>query len=130
MTFAEAAKATEGNLTVKKSRDPNECTYLTWRNGPGGVRVMGEGGRVVRVSVDSANIATDLGARVGDTEDRIKSLYGARLKVSPHKYTDGHYLTVTPSDTSLRIVFETDKGRVTTFRGGKRPQVEYIEGCA
>jgi hypothetical protein len=53
--------------------------------------------------------------------------------VGPHKYTDGHYLTVRPveaSDTTHLIVFETEGQVVQRFRGGRRPQVEYVEGCA
>jgi len=53
------------------------------------------------------------------------------MQVRPNKYTAGQYLIVTPrSDTAYQYVFETDKGRVTTFRGGRVPQVRYVEGCA
>ena len=86
---------------------------------------------VARVDVDSAGVATAAGARVGDTEERVKGLYAGRVAVSPHKYEEGNYLTVTPdADTTYAIVFETSKGRVTRFRGGRRPQVEYVEGCS
>ena len=98
-----------------------------------GVLVMLEGGRVVRVEVDSGGAATAEGARIGDTEARIGELYPGRVTVLPHKYTDGHYLYVRPaepSDTTRLIIFETDGRVVTRFRGGQKPQVEYVEGCA
>jgi hypothetical protein len=64
----------------------------------------------------------------------VESLYTGRLRVLPHKYTDGHYLIVplgTGPDSLSRLVFETDeKGRVSTFRAGLYPQVEWVEGCA
>jgi hypothetical protein len=54
-------------------------------------------------------------------------------KVEPHKYTDGPYLVQPPAaatGSAYRIVFETDGRRVTRYRAGMRPQVEYVEGCA
>ncbi|MFL5569051.1 MAG: hypothetical protein ACJ772_00590, partial [Gemmatimonadaceae bacterium] len=62
---------------------------------------------------------------------RIKSLYAGRLTTTPHKYTPGaHYLTVTsPSDPNARIVFETDGSKVTEYRSGRTPAVEYVERC-
>ena len=93
---------------------------------------MIEGLRVMRVDVTSAGIATSQGAQVGDSEARIRNLYGALVSESPHKYTAGKYLTVTPlaaSDSSFRLIFEIGDGRVTRYRSGKRPQVEYVEGC-
>jgi hypothetical protein len=100
---------------------------------PPGVRVMLEDARVVRVEVDSGSVPTPEGARIGDTEARIQQLYSGRVQVQPHKYTDGHYLVVRPaaaSDTTHLLLFETDGRVVTRFRGGQRPQVEYVEGCA
>jgi hypothetical protein len=89
-----------------------------------------EGG-VARVAVDRAGVATASGARVGDTEERVASLYPGRVRVTPHKYEEGgHYLTVNAADdSSFAIVFETSKGRVTRYRAGRRPAVEYVEGC-
>ena len=112
--------------------DTTGCGYLAWADGPPGVRVMVEGGRVARVDVDSGGVATALGARIGDAESRVQSLYAGRVAVTPHKYTDGHYLVVTPSapgDSAYRLIFETAAGRVTRYRAGRRPAVEYVEGC-
>lgn len=133
MNLGEASTALGVALHLPNGTDTGGCAILPWPGGPAGVRMMAEAGRIVRVDVDSNTIATAEGARVGDTEERIQSLYPGRVTVTPHKYTDGHYLTVTPAspaDSAFRIVFETLRGRVTTFRAGRRPQVEYIEGCA
>ncbi|HZF68866.1 MAG TPA: hypothetical protein VEZ47_12565, partial [Gemmatirosa sp.] len=88
-------------------------------------------GRIARVDVDTLPVATSVGARVGDDEARIDSLYAGRVTVRPHKYEAGRYLVVTPdrADTTLAIVFETSGGRVTRYRAGRRPMVEYVEGC-
>jgi hypothetical protein len=131
MTVAAASAALGGALAVPAGGDTASCTYARWRGGPPGVRVMIAEGRIARVDVDSSRVATATGVRVGDDESRVQSLYPARVVVSPSKYEKGHVLTVTPSagDSTLAIVFETVGGRVTRYRAGRRPEVEYVEGC-
>jgi hypothetical protein len=92
---------------------------------------MVEGGRIARFDVDSGRVRTAAGAGIGDTEDQVRRLYSGHVSITPQKYTAGHYLTVTPdaADSSYAIVFETSGGKVTRFRAGRRPQVEYVEGC-
>ena len=92
---------------------------------------MLENNKVARIEVRNGSTATSTGARIGDTEARIKSLYPGRVTVTPHKYLpNGHYLTVTPADGSAnRIVFETDGKVVTNYRTGEMPAVGYVERC-
>jgi hypothetical protein len=85
-------------------------------------------GKVVRVDVITAGIPTAAGARVGDTEQRVRDLY-PDVRTEPHKYTDGHYLVV-ESNPGRRLVFETDGARVTRYRAGAIPQVDWVEGCS
>jgi hypothetical protein len=137
MTAAQA-KLALGHFKVVPSdstapADSMACTYAISARLPAGVKVMMEGARVVRVEVDSGRAATAEGARIGDTEARIQQLYPGRVTVGPHKYTDGHYLTVRPADASDNmhlLVFETDGKVVLSIRGGQKPQVEYVEGCS
>ena len=98
---------------------------------PDGVGVMVVKGKVARIDVDTGAVTTEEGAKIGDTEDRIKTLYGDDLQVKPHKYTDGHYLIVKGDSTTAgkEIVFETDGQKVTMFRAGRLPEVEWVEGC-
>ena len=110
----------------------DDCHYTVPAGAPIGLRFMAESSRVVRVDVDSAGPATDRGARVGMTEAEIARLYPAGLRTMPHKYVSGgHYLVFTPAgaDSAFRIVFETDGRRVTTYRAGVEPAVEYVERC-
>ena len=131
MTLAEAATALRGALVIPAGADTAGCNYMEWRGGPAGVRVMVEGGRVARVDVDTVGIRTAAGAGVGDTDEQVQRLYPGRVAVSPHKYETGHYLTVIDgADTAFALVFETKGGKVTRYRAGRRPQVEYVEGCA
>ena len=138
MTFDEARAALGGDLrmndaVVGMDDGPDRCDHPRSGRLPAGVLVMVDGRRVVRVQVDSASIATAEGARIGDTEARIRQLYPGRVSVQPHKYTDGHYLVVRPaeaSDTTHLLIFETDGRVVERFRAGQKPQVEYVEGCS
>ena len=99
---------------------------------PEGVGVMVVKGKVARIDVDTGAVTTEDGAKIGDTEDRIKTIYGDELQIKPHKYTDGHYMIVKGDSASAgkEIVFETDGKRVTMFRAGRLPEVEWVEGCS
>ena len=132
MTAREAVATLQGAGVGATADSSTTCHYLKW-SGPADVRVMLEGGVVARVEVGNHDITTNEGAKIGDTEAQIQSLYPGRVTVQPHKYTKGHYLVVKPaaaSDSALRIIFETDGTRVTTYRAGKEPQVSYVESCS
>lgn len=108
------------------------CDYVALGSLPAGVRVMVEDGRIARIDVRDTVVSTQEGARVGDSEARIRQLYADRLEIQPHKYTDGHYLVVrspVPADSSFRLVFETDGKRVLEYRAGRLPPVQYVERC-
>jgi hypothetical protein len=130
MSVADARTALGGQLPEPRNR---ECDHLRPPQGPPGVLIMTVEGQVARVEVRDTTVATAAGARVGDTEARIHALYPNRVQTQPHKYVDGHYLIVRrgPGPDSLyRLVFETDRRRVTTYRGGRFPEVEWVEGCS
>ena len=131
MTPLEARTAAGGRLQLPERLGAEGCDYAAV---PGleGLTFMIENGRVVRVDVRARGIRTVEGGAVGDTEARIQELYPGRVTVSPHKYTEGHYLTVAARDAaggSVQLIFETDGSHVTRFRGGLLPQVAYVEGC-
>ena len=132
MSVSEA-RAILPRFTVPEGAEGSGCSYAATGGLPAGVMVMVNDGRIGRIDVQSGKLATAAGARIGDSEDRIATLYGQRMRVSPHKYTSGHYLTVQPSaarDSAFRTVFETDGKRVLRYRVGVRPPVEYVEGCS
>ena len=110
-----------------------DCSYVRPSGTPPGVSVMLAGGRVARVDIDSAGVTSDAGVAVGDSAAKVAGAYGARVTATPHKYVPGaEYLTVrsaSPADSSRRMVFETENGRVTRFRAGRVPEVEWVERC-
>lgn len=127
-----AAAAAALGVTPDTTAARGGCSYLRPAASPG-VKVMVNEGRVARVDVDSAGIRTAEGAGVGDAEARVRQLYAGRVAETPHKYTDGRYLTVTPAaaaDSAFRVIFETDGAKVVRYRAGRLPEVEWVEGCS
>ncbi len=129
----DEANAVVGNSLVIPAK-LSECDYVRSKNAPKGVSFMVENGKIARVDIrDDMTVKTAAGAGIGDTEERIKSLYPGQVAVQPHKYTSGHYLVVSPksaNDADMRLVFETESNKVTRFRSGKLPAVQYVEGCS
>jgi len=109
------------------------CFYQTpkWVTTPSDFAFMFEGGRFVRYDVGTAKQAAPGGGEVGMDAARIHTLYGARVSELPHKYVPGaKLLRVTAPQGNGVLVFETDtQGRVTRWRAGVPPQVDYVEGC-
>ncbi|HEX7048786.1 MAG TPA: hypothetical protein VF188_01140 [Longimicrobiales bacterium] len=131
MSTEEVARALGGAVDVPD--EPGGCDYILPPTWPQGVAVMMVDGSVARVDVWEGGTATAEGARIGSTEDEIQALYPGRVEVRPHKYTEGHYLIVTPpgpTGAERRIVFETDGRAVERYRAGALPAVEWVEGCS
>lgn len=132
MTTAEAASALGAELKLL-GPEMQPCHYVQATERPG-VAFMVIDGRIARVDVrPDSPIRTAEGAAVGDSEERIHSLYPGRVEVQPHKYVDGHYLIVrpaAPSDSTYRIIFDTDGKKVTGYKAGRMPEVRWVEGCS
>jgi hypothetical protein len=135
MTVSQATRAA-GTRLVQNGVDTSggSCFYVKPEGSLNDVAFMVTKGRISRIDVfKNSRVATVKGARVGDTEARIKSLYPGQIQITRHKYTNGHYLIFVPkdqADKNFRLVFETDGDRVTQFRSGKMPEVQWVEGCA
>lgn len=129
MTVAEASKAL-GIPLVREAQMEGDCYYVSPKQGFKDVSFMVTGKHISRVDIGGKGYATVSGARVGDTEARIMSLYKGRVKVSPHPYVDGHYLRIDMKGGKFSMIFETDGKHVTSFRAGKAEEVGYIEGCS
>jgi hypothetical protein len=78
-----------------------------------------------------ADVKTAAGIGVGATEADVAQAYGKSAKVMPSKYdAHGHTITVEPGAGKSALVFEASDGKVTTFRAGLHPAVDYVEGCS
>ncbi len=138
MNLPEAANAANTRLYVSYAGN-DSCYYLQAEGELKGVSFMVTkddaksrvkyitSDVIARVDIDNPKVTTVSGAKVGDTEAKIKSLYPGKIKVTPHTYvTNGHYLTFIPTDKAdqnYRVIFETDGQRVTRYRAGKLPEL-------
>ena len=60
------------------------------------------------------------------------TVYGKRLNNAPHPYFDkGRMLTLVSSNRQHALVMESnDPDRIITIRGGRVPEVTWLEGCS
>jgi hypothetical protein len=129
MTVSQASKALGTELVRGKGYE-DSCYYVDPKQGFKGVRFMVTNKTIARIEIESKAYATDKGAKIGDTEAKIKSLYKG-IKVSPQKYDEKkHDMEIYSADKKYLILFETNGKRVTGFRVGKAEEVGYVEGCS
>jgi hypothetical protein len=135
MTVKQAEAASGRKFTIDNTPNGETCTYAS-PNGIKGLSFMVIRGVIERADITNPRLLTLRGAKIGDTEARIKQLYPGQIKTTPHPYTGhrgGKYLTFYPKDQQdqkYRLIFETRNGKVNFFRGGYSGAVEAIEGCA
>lgn len=133
MTQSEAEDASGKELSV--GFDSGSCAYATPVNGPRGVSVMFLDGRLARIDIHEGNITTLSGIGIGSSEAEVYSTYAGQISREAHPYEGDfgwNYLIYTPEDSAdqaFSMIFETDGQKVTSFRGGEREAVGYIEGC-
>ena len=134
MTADEAKKAWGGELNGKPG--PGEiCYFLTPKSAqtPREFGFMMEADKFVRYDVGNDKEVAPGGGKRGMSVDQIRQLYAGRVTEGPHKYVKGgKYLRIKTTDESGGVLlFETDAdGKVTAWRVGQAPQVDYVEGCS
>jgi hypothetical protein len=131
MTVSQVSAALGQKFSTPTDKDEQTCFYLEPRQHPD-TAIMMLNGSVARVDVFAPDTtapmtATEKGIRIGDSEARVKQVYGQAVVVSPHHYTDGHYLTVRAGKYGLR--FETDENKVSSFYAGTLAAIALVEGC-
>lgn len=123
---------------IGEPAEGSRCHYLRAGSGGESPAFMLEDDRFVRYDVSDPDIEAPGGGRVGVQGDAIRALYAGRYEAMPHKYVEGgQYLRVTGLGTGdagggdgvLVFVVDAD-GRVSAWRAGRAPQVDYVEGCS
>jgi hypothetical protein len=128
----EAVRMAWGKDMVGGPGDPDGCYYLypqpkaqsSYR-----IAFMIEHQRFARLDVDAAGIAAPGGGQVGMSIGEIRALYPG-IAEQPHKYVEGGKNLRHAHASDSVLVFELDpNGKVTQWRVGVPPQVDYVEGC-
>lgn len=127
--FGQSLEVVEANLketALPKKREPG-CDFVKFKKYPQ-ILFMVEDGIVTRGDA-KAGVRNSAKVNVGMSLAKVKALH-PRIRIEPHKYDDnGHYLILDSTDGSAAILFEEGSGKVTDIRAGKKPSVEYVEGC-
>lgn len=127
--FGQPLKVVEATLketALPKKREP-DCDFIKFKSYPQ-IRFMVEDGIVTRGDA-KAGVRNSAKVNVGMSLARVKGLHPG-IRIEPHKYDDnGHYLILDSADGSSAVLFEEGGGKVTEIRAGKKPAVEYVEGC-
>ncbi len=132
MSAEQTRKAWGGELNGAPGAGET-CYHLSpkWASTPAEFAFMIEDDKFVRYSSESIKHIAPGDGKVGMSADEIKTLYPGRVVEQPHKYIDGKYLRIKDTESSNAIIFETDAaGKVTEWRVGVPPQVDYVEGCS
>ncbi|HEX2083691.1 MAG TPA: lectin [Xanthomonadaceae bacterium] len=135
---AEAMEQAWGGELATLGKEGNESCYFmtpTAAKTPAEFNFMIGDGKFVRFGTESDKFVAPGGGKVGMTRAEIGKLYAGRVEEQPHKYSDGLYLRIKdPAGGNGVLIFETDaKGdtaKVTEWRVGVPPQVDYVEGCS
>ncbi len=129
MTLAQLRATLHQKLPEENDAASDNCFYVHAK-GHKDVGFMIEDGKLTRIDVHARGISTNSGLQVGDSEARVRQIYGTKVKVMPHKDVDtGHYLTGRFQDRRNGIRFETDKGKITEYYVGTYESIQYVEGC-
>src|SRR6266536_1173133 len=73
------------SIELAQDSDQKTCFYANL-HGQSGISLMILNGRVARVDIDNRDTQTVEGIHNGDSEARARSVYGKRMKVTPHAY--------------------------------------------
>lgn len=127
MTILQASEAL--GLELVAPDGDGECYYVKPKQGFDGVEFMVINEVIARIDFTSNKYSTDKGAKIGDTEEKIKSLYRG-IEVHPQKYDEKlHDMEIYSDDKKYLIIFETNGKVVTGFRIGRAEEVSWVERC-
>ena len=131
---AEAATTAWGGELTRLGGEADTCYYLTpkWVAVPSDFAFMIENDKFVRYGIGTDKEAAPGGGKVGMSATQVYDLYAGRVEERPHKYVEGgKNLRIQSEDGASALIFEIDAaGKVTAWRAGVPPQVDYVEGCS
>jgi hypothetical protein len=126
MTVAEARRRSGSNIVVHSVNRGCESGSVSPHKL--GVSVLSSNYRIAVLYVNRRGIATRSGVRVKDTVRRLASVYGNRLVKRPEFYNPKHF-NYELRDGNRKVIFSTDNKKVTMISTGRKPEIDYVEGC-
>lgn len=124
-TVAAAERHLGHSLRINRNVSPGCGTGTISKRLKASVLVTGS--RIAVVSVDGRPLSTDRGVHVGDSVAKLKRRY-QHLRRFPEFYS--HLPAYAYRRGNRKLLFFTRRGRVTSMSAGRRPEVDYVEGCA
>jgi len=108
------------------------CYLVIPDDAPPGITFWVVAGTVERVDVDTRTITTRSGAGIGDTEDRIREMFGERIHTTLLPDGSGNLLAYVPkdvADATYRVMFLSNGVQITRLWAGRLPWAEELGGC-
>lgn len=132
MDEAAFRQAWGGELKTQAPSQGSTCAYFypVWAKTPPDLAFMFEQGKFVRYDVTSVKEVAPGGGAVGMSKDELLRRYDRQGEEQPDKYQPGASTFRVRGDGDAAVVFQigTD-GKVSRWRVGVPPQVDYVEGC-
>lgn len=126
MTERQVEKAAKRRINRQGGAGAESCTTAELGDKTSGLFT---GDRLARIYVRTRRYATRSGIRIGDSEEDVLETYPGDIVTEPHTYDpNGSYLKLV--DGNRKVVFETDGSKVTDISTGRKPEIDYVEGCA
>jgi len=121
-----------GTLSEGASAPGSTCKQWVPMQGAkpeGGARFMFEDNRFVRYDVAAGDESAPGGGQIGMSAEQIMALYPSAQR-QPQKYDPEAFELRATGDEGAVVLFELGKdGKVTRWRVGLPPQIDYVEGC-
>lgn len=132
MDEAAFRQAWGGELKTQPPAKGSTCTYFypVWAKTPPDLGFMFEEGKFVRYDVATAKETAPGGGKVGMDKSELARLYGDKGETSPDKYDPAASTFRVRGEGGAAAVFAIGAdGKVSKWRVGVAPQVDYVEGC-
>jgi len=96
-----------------------------------GVTMQTTNSRIWVINVSGPGISTRSGISVGDTIVALRRAYGSKLRSGPNKYTPGirDYWVTFPNNRKIKF-YTSAKRTITQISSGRKPEVDFVEGCS
>lgn len=137
MSWHQAERALGVKLTGEGASATASCWYAERSDGiDPGVSYMVEKGRITRIDIGQPasgalpRIVTAAGIGLGADVEAIRRAYGAGVRLEAAEIEPDTNLIHVEASKGRGTVLEIRDGKVTAFRSGLKPAIDYSEGCS